>query len=226
MEYKFKNETEKKSNELISKLIKSGINAYIKENGFRDYLAMIEIEGIGTINLYYKPTKDSYLLNTNSIKDEILKEKIEKIWNGNTITQKNTTYKNKGYEIDIDGSYNDGKTSYAYVVRKDGEKIYEENGIIPDREAGGSYQVAGELTAAMKAAEYCLGNKVKEVTIYYDMAGIEKWATGKWKTNKEITRNFKEFFSGLDLKINWVKVASHTGLYWNEYVDKLAKSAF
>lgn len=226
MEYKHKNETQEKSNELISKLIKSGINAKIKEYGFRDYLAMIEVEGNGTLNLYYKPTKNSYILNTNNIKDEILKEKIEKIWNGNTITKKNITYKNKGYEIDIDGSYKGFETSYAYVVRKDGGKIYEENGIVPEIEVSGSHQVAGELTAAMEAVKYCIENKIKEVTIYYDMKGIEKWATGKWKTNKKITRNFKEFFSGIDLKINWVKVPSHTGLYWNEYADKLAKSAF
>lgn len=226
MDYKHKSETQKKSNELISKLIKSGINASIKANGFRDYLAMIEVEGSGTLNLYYKPTKDSYSLNTNKIYDEILKDKIEKIWSGNIIAPAKSSYKNRGYEIDIDGSYMEDKTSFAIVVRKDGEKIYEENGIVPEIEVRGSHQVAGELTAAMQAAEYCIKNKINEVTIYYDMKGIEKWATGKWKTNKEITKNFKEYFKGIELKINWVKVASHTGLYWNEYVDKLAKSAF
>ena len=226
MTYKHQNETRSKSNELISKLNRNGITASIKENGFRDYLAMLEVENTGTLNLYYKPTKNSYSLNTNKISDEILREKIEKIWNGNIIASKKTAYKNKGYEIDIDGSYTEGKTSYAIVVRKEGEKVYEENGIVPEIEVYGSHQVAGELTGAMQAAEYCINNNIKEVTIYYDMAGIEKWATGKWKTNKKITKNFKEFFMGLDLKIKWVKLPSHSGYLWNEYVDKLAKSVF
>ena len=51
------------------------------------------------------------------------------------------------------------------------------------------------------------------------------WAKGRWKTNKNITRNFADFIKDNPLDIKWFKVESHVGHRWNEAVDKLAKWA-
>ena len=73
--------------------------------------------------------------------------------------------------------------------------------------------------------KFCIENEEKELTIHYDYSGLENWAAGTWKTNKELTRNYKAFVNESGIKINWVKSEAHTGDKWNEYADKLAKKA-
>ena len=69
-------------------------------------------------------------------------------------------------------------------------------------------------------------NKTK-ITIYYDYEGIEKWATGEWKANKSITKDYVRFIGEKrnSLDINFIKVPAHSGVRLNEEVDKLAKDA-
>jgi hypothetical protein len=42
---------------------------------------------------------------------------------------------------------------------------------------------------------------------------------------KSITKQYATFMNKAGMKINWVKIKSHTGVYWNEEADKLALSA-
>ena len=57
--------------------------------------------------------------------------------------------------------------------------------------------------------------------------GIEMWANGQWKTNKEGTRAYKSFINQIRprIAIRFQKVAAHTGVRFNELVDQLAKAS-
>lgn len=87
--------------------------------------------------------------------------------------------------------------------------------------------ITGEIFGAMKAMQYCLENNIKSLDLYYDYAGIEAWATGTWKANKEITKRYVKFYEALKdkLDVNFIKVQAHTDVELNEKVDRLAKVA-
>ena len=57
--------------------------------------------------------------------------------------------------------------------------------------------------------------------------GIEKWAVGEWKTNKEGTKEYKEYYDSIKdkLKVVFVKIKAHAGNKYNEEADRLAKKA-
>jgi ribonuclease HI len=127
------------------------------------------------------------------------------------------------YQIYVDGSFINGATGYGAVILKDQKVVDELSGAVPIAEVSDTRQVAGELVAVKEALNWCLAHSVSEVSIYYDYLGIEKWATGKWKTNKPLTRDYARFVRDCPIKIHWHKVNSHTGDRWNDRADALAK---
>ena len=76
--------------------------------------------------------------------------------------------------------------------------------------------VSGEILGCLKAIQYAIDHHYEAICIYYDYEGIEKWATGLWKANKEQTQNIDIYFQ---------KVLAHSGDYYNEVADGLAKKA-
>lgn len=127
------------------------------------------------------------------------------------------------YHIYVDGSKLRGSIGYGVVILKDGEAIQEFYGTVPDELVQGTNQIAGEIYAVRKAIEWCKEKGIDEVSIFYDYNGLEKWATGAWKTNHPLTRDYVEFVKRSGLKIHWRKVDSHTKDVWNERADQLAK---
>jgi ribonuclease HI len=127
------------------------------------------------------------------------------------------------YRIYVDGSFINGSTGYGAVVLKNGEVIDELSGAVDASEADGTRQVAGELAAVKEALNWCLAHAVNKVSIYYDYLGIEKWASGQWKTNQPLTKEYARFVRECPIKIHWHKVDSHTGDRWNDRADALAK---
>ncbi len=218
-----KKKLEEAAKKITKKLSLKGINSEIIEDSYREYSVNLSIDD-NIITLYYSPNRKEYKLKTDKLKSLSLEERITQIFNS-IFGNRNNVYKNKGYEIDVDGSYSGNVTSYAAVIRKDGKVIKEIYGTLPDNIAEGSRQIAGEITAAAKAAEYCDKYNIKEATIYYDYKGIAKWATGDWKAKKNITSRYADYMSGVKVRIKWVKLESHTGYIWNDYADKLAKKA-
>lgn len=127
------------------------------------------------------------------------------------------------YEIYVDGSFINGATGYGAVILKNGKVVDELSGAVAASEVNNTRQVAGELIAVKEALKWCREHSIAEVSIYYDYLGIEKWATGQWKTNQPLTKEYALFVRECPIKIHWHKVASHTGNRWNDRADALAK---
>lgn len=79
----------------------------------------------------------------------------------------------------------------------------------------------------MYAVKWSEVNGYPAVKICYDYMGIEMWATGGWKANKDLTQKYAAFMreSSRRIEITFQKIAAHTGDKYNEEADKLAKAA-
>ena len=128
----------------------------------------------------------------------------------------------------VDGSYNIATKEYSYgMLMYVKDDVVEQAEKFDDPEMCQMRNVAGEIEGSMHAMQYCLDNGIKSLDIYYDYAGIEKWALGEWKTNKEGTIAYKRFYDSIKdkLEVHFHKVKGHSGDAGNDRADALAKSA-
>lgn len=126
----------------------------------------------------------------------------------------------------VDGSYNVATKVYGYggfLIHEGQEYILQ--GCADDEELATMRNVAGEIAGSMAAISKALELGMKKLTILYDYYGIEKWATGEWKTNKTGTRNYAQYIADVkdQIQLEFVKVEAHTGIAGNEKADQLAK---
>ena len=128
----------------------------------------------------------------------------------------------------VDCSYDDTTKSYSYgmvMMVKDDElhfnKKFEKDDMSDMR------NVAGEIQGSMAAMQYCLDNKIKSISIFYDYEGIEKWCNGDWKAKKEGTQKYVEFYKNASkyVDVDFIKVKGHSGDKYNDMADELAKKA-
>lgn len=137
-------------------------------------------------------------------------------------------FMNNNVDLYVDGSFNGKNASWAYIIVKDDITIGRDSGIINDPIINLGFQVGGECKAVMEGLKHCKEKNYK-ATIYYDYTGLFNWVADlfnkpPWKTNKEYTKNYRNFIlENKDLIIGFQKIKSHTGNYFNEEVDKLAK---
>lgn len=127
----------------------------------------------------------------------------------------------------VDGSYNvaTGEYSCGVVFLTGTEEIHlAQKG--EDRELASMRNVAGEILGAELAMKKALESGIRSLCIYHDYQGIASWCLGEWKTNKEGTRAYKEYFDSIcdKVKIRFVKVKGHSGDKFNDLADELAKS--
>ena len=128
----------------------------------------------------------------------------------------------------IDGSYNKGTNTVGAggVIFLNGSKktfSFPSN----DERYTSFWNVAGELLAAMYVMKYAVDHGIPECSLYYDYMGIEKWAIGEWKANKKLTQYYASQMAEYrqKLPIVFMKVEAHTGDFYNEQADQLAKKA-
>lgn len=128
----------------------------------------------------------------------------------------------------VDGSYHihTKEFSYGMVILRDGtEHCFSKK--FEDPELAKMRNVAGEIMGARAAMEYALQQGITSLTIYHDYEGIAKWCLNEWKTNKEGTRQYKEFYDSIKDKVSirFVKVKGHSNDKYNDLADRLAKDA-
>ena len=230
MPYKYESELERKAESFIVALDRAEIKGAIVPNSFRDYVVKVSIRragrSFGHVNLYYSPKKDKFSLKSHELKDKSIVPDLKACWNPpsslghtGTITKAITP----GYQIYVDGSYIDDAIGYGVVVLKDGKSVTELYGPVTDDALQSMRQVSGELQAVYESLAWCQANSVREISIFYDYAGIEKWATGEWNANKPATRAYVEFLRDCPVTVHWRKIKSHSGDQWNDRADQLAK---
>jgi ribonuclease HI len=121
----------------------------------------------------------------------------------------------------VDGSFVDGRVGYGAVILRNGTPVQELWGAVEKYTE--SRQVAGELAAVMRVVDYCRAHRISEVDVYYDYAGVEMWACGRWKANLPMTQAYRQYMQNSPVKVNFCKVKSHSGNRWNEHADALAR---
>ncbi len=128
----------------------------------------------------------------------------------------------------IDGSYNakTGEYSFGAVLFNDGKEIRFKKKYLKD-EYSSHRNVAGEIKGAGFILNYCVNHGIKKLDLYYDYEGIHAWYAGIWKAKSEIALKYVEFAKTIrdKINVNFIKVKSHTNVYYNEIVDQLAKEA-
>lgn len=151
-------------------------------------------------------------------------EALAYIGDGNEVKIDNTN----GVIAYVDGSYNIATKEFSYgmVILRD-SKEYTFNKKFDDKDLASMRNVAGEIKGAQAAMAYAVEEGLKEITIYYDYAGIAFWCLGDWKANKEGTIAYKEYYDSIKelVKVNFVKVKGHSGDKYNDMADALAKEA-
>lgn len=127
----------------------------------------------------------------------------------------------------VDGSYSVSTGEYAFgaVFFIDG-KMYTFSHKYPNDELAKMRNVAGELAGASFAMKYAYKLGLDSLEIFYDYAGIECWATGKWKVNLAGTRDYVLLYRKLSpqLRVKFSKVKGHSGDLYNDFADRLAKN--
>jgi ribonuclease HI len=129
------------------------------------------------------------------------------------------------YVAYVDGSYMHKVVGYGAVILKDDEHLVTLSGATDKKEYTKSFQVGGEIAAVISALRWLSEQKIGSVSIYYDFANLEKWATGEYQAKAPIAIAFCKQLEELAIEIDWHKVAAHTGDKWNELADLTAKNA-
>lgn len=128
----------------------------------------------------------------------------------------------------VDGSFKKDTGEYSFgCVFFHNDRIDKFNQKFPKSEYSTHRNVSGEVSGSVFAIKKAMELNMKEITIFYDYQGIESWATGDWKTNNNLTRDYKKFIDGIksQIDINFVKVKGHSNDKYNDMADELAKQA-
>lgn len=151
------------------------------------------------------------------------KEEAEAFLNGEILDDNITAP--KAY---IDGSFDSKTNAYSFggVLIIDGKEYPYKKKFEPD-EYSSLRNVAGEIQGAGFIIAYAVKKGIKELHIFYDYLGIEKWFTHEWKANSKIAVDYQILADRVKdkIKVYFHKVKSHTNNHYNDYADKLAKEA-
>ena len=128
----------------------------------------------------------------------------------------------------IDGSFNRGKGLYSYggfIFTGTEYRIIQGTGDAADYM---QYRnITGEIRGALEIIKTAVQLEIKELNLYHDYAGIEKWITGEWDCKTKLSQYYRAYYEKRRgrLKVNFVNVKGHTGIEGHEIADYLAKEA-
>lgn len=220
-----------RAKQLVDDLARVGVQGWVVEDAFRDYLAKVAASKdgklCGNLNLYYSSKRDEFSLKTHELRDKSIIPDVERAWAGITLAPTSSdadASPAQGYQAYVDGSFQNGVTAYGAVILKDGAEIDALSGVVPEG-LEGMNQIGGELQAVHVVLEWCQTQDVNKIDIFYDYKGLELWATGMWQTNKSATRAYASRLQQSSVEITWHKVKSHSGNNWNDRADALAQEA-
>lgn len=128
----------------------------------------------------------------------------------------------------VDGSFNPDTGVYGYGgYLFDGTTKHPLQGHGSNPEMASMRNVAGEIEGSMAAVRKAEELGIREMTMFYDYQGIEQWATGQWKTNKDSTRAYAEFMKpeNRSVGLSFVHTKGHSGIEGNEIADVMAKNS-
>lgn len=128
----------------------------------------------------------------------------------------------------VDGSYAKEHRYYGYgAILLTNAGMQERHDSGNDERYVESRNVAGEIEGVKAAITVAIEQGYQHVHIFYDYAGIEKWAVGDWRANKPVSQHYVQFINEVSpkIRITFTKVAAHTGILYNELADELAKRA-
>lgn len=128
----------------------------------------------------------------------------------------------------VDGSFNLSEQIVGYgIVFIDKDDTLELNGALEKGLYTEQRNVAGEVFGSMKAIKLAIQQGKKKIYIHFDYMGIKSWAEGEWKTNIELTQNYKKFIDEKkkEIEIIFIKVKAHSNDKYNDIADSLAKAA-
>jgi ribonuclease HI len=129
-----------------------------------------------------------------------------------------------GIRVFVDGSFSPDfpKSGWAFVATENDKEIARASGITAfDAE---SRNIDGEVMASFQAMRW-LDSNDKTGTICHDYEGIARWAKGEWQAKSNIAKRYVAAAQPYLHRVSFEKVEAHTGVKWNELVDKLAKEA-
>jgi len=128
----------------------------------------------------------------------------------------------------IDGSYDSKTENYSFggCLFIDGKILKFKKKYLKD-EYSSFRNVAGEIKGAGYIINYAINHGIKNLNIYYDYLGIEKWYKGEWKAKTPIAIEYVNYANEAKKKINvnFFKIESHTNNKYNDLADELAKEA-
>lgn len=145
--------------------------------------------------------------------------------NDNNIDEKINLLDEESAILVTDGSFDKDLKRYGFglvMITKNMEDIFYDSD--NDKKYLPSMNVAGEVFGVLEGLRICKDNNYKNIIIYYDYEGLEKWAKGEWKAKKDIAKHYVEELKKYDeLSIEFIKVKAHSGHKFNEQADALAK---
>lgn len=130
------------------------------------------------------------------------------------------------YKLYVDGSFRNNKCGSGWVLVDDFNNILKKDSV-PLKSDNGMHQVTGEIFAVISGLHECVSRGIKELEIHFDYLGIRNWVTGDWKAKNIHTQQYRDLIREVMeiISIKFIKVKSHSGNFFNEMADKLAKEA-